>query len=283
MRLLREPLLHFFVLGAAVLALHRFTAPPAESPRRIDVSEGIVRGLRQDHLRRTGTWPTPDEEAALVRRWVDDEVMVREARARGLDRGDVIVRRRLIQKMEFLTEDLDPVPAPTDAELEAWIAAHPERYGVPDRVSFVHVFVGTDRHGAQTAAVAARLRERLVAGAEPAALGDPFLLGRELHRRSAVDLSGAFGAPFGAAVMALEPGSWSEPIASVFGLHLVRVTEHLAGHGPRLAEVREAAVRDWTEDRRTAVNRAALDRLRAGYDVRVAADASGPTAVAVAP
>jgi peptidyl-prolyl cis-trans isomerase C len=283
MRPLREPLLHFFVLGVALLALHRWTAPPAESPRRIDVSDAIVRGLRQEHLRRTGTWPSADEEAALVRRWVDDEVLVREATARGLDRGDLIVRRRLIQKMEFLTEDLEPVPAPTDAELETWIAAHPDRYGVPDRISFVHVFVSTDLHGAETAAEAARLRERLVAGAEPAALGDPFLLGRELRLRSAVDLAGSFGASFGAGVMGLDAGVWSEPIPSAFGLHLVRVTAHQPGHGPRLAEVRDAAVRDWTEDRRTAINRAALDRLRAGYDVRIEAGGSEPTAVAVAP
>ena len=108
-RWLKEPLLHFAVLGAALVGLHRWVAPPSLG-RQIVLSAPLIHGLRQDHLRRNGALPTASEEAALVQRYIDNEVLYREALALGLDRGDIIVRRRLVQKMEFLTEGLEPLP-----------------------------------------------------------------------------------------------------------------------------------------------------------------------------
>ncbi|MFN8542945.1 MAG: peptidylprolyl isomerase [Candidatus Binatia bacterium] len=269
-RWLREPLVHFAALGAALFALHRAVAPPPAT-RRIEVTRAVVEGLRRDHARRTGAPPTPTEEAALVDRWVDGEVMVREALALGLDRGDIIVRRRLLQKMEFLNEGAEPVPAPTDAELEAWLAAHPGAHAVPDRVSLTHVFVSTERHGAAAEAAAAALRARVVAGEDAAGLGDPFLRGREFPLYTETELAGVFGPALATAVLRLEPGTWSAPLHSSYGLHLVRVTERRPGRRPALAEVREAVARDWQAAQRDTGARAALARLRASYDIHVEA------------
>src|SRR6185295_8872661 len=110
-------------------ALHRWVSPPPRG-RQIVLSESIIHGLRQDHLRRNGALPTASEEAALVQRYIDNEVLYREALALGLDRGDIIVRRRLVQKMEFLTEGIDPIATPTDDELQGYLDAHSERYAV---------------------------------------------------------------------------------------------------------------------------------------------------------
>src|SRR5262249_4884420 len=153
--------------------------------------------------------------------YIDNEVLYREALELGLDRGDIIVRRRLVQKMEFLTEGLDPVPEPTDTELQAYLDAHAEHYLQPDRVTLTHVFASNDRHGAATATLAEQWGEQLRAGADPATLGDPFLRGRELAAVSERDLAGILGNAFAAHVMQLPVGTWSAPIASSYGLHLV--------------------------------------------------------------
>ncbi len=263
-----EPVFHFLVLGAALFALHRLVAPPGVT-RRIVLPEPVIRGLRQDHLRRYGTLPTASEEAALIQRFIDDEVLYREALALGLDRGDIIVRRRLVQKMEFLTEDMEPIPEPRDDELEAYLDAHLERYAVADRVALSQVFASNDHHPEDVSVRAARLRAQLVAGADPSRLGDPFLRGRDFPLKTERELGGIFGTAFAARIMSLPVGSWSEPIASTYGLHVVQVTQHAPARRPSLAEVRAAVRRDWQEEQRAAANRAALARLRQRYDIRV--------------
>jgi len=242
---------------------------PRDASHTIELSAADVEALRQDQRRRLGTEPTPSEDAALVERYVDDEVLYREALSMGLDRGDIIVRRRLLQKMEFLLEGLHPIAEPTDAELDAYLAAHADRYRTPARIDLTHVFVSRDRHGAEAEATALALREQLVAGGDPAALGDPFLRGRELRAQSEQDLAGIFGPAFARAAAELPAGTWSRPVTSSYGLHLVRVNARSAAELPPLARVRAAVQHDWGEEKRRAARAAALADLRKRYVVRV--------------
>jgi len=225
--------------------------------------------MSEDFRRRTGRMPSATDEKAMVDAYVGDEILVREAQSLGLDRGDQIVRRRLIQKMEFLLENTEPVPAPTDAELEAYLAAHREQYASPARVSLSHVFVSTQRAGQGAGAEAAALRMQLDGGADPASLGDPFVRGRELRLHSQAELAAIFGGEFAAAVMRLPEGTWSPPIRSSYGVHLVRVTEKRSGDPPTLPAVRQRVEREWRDERRQTLNREARARLRARYAVRV--------------
>jgi hypothetical protein len=267
-RVAREPLVHFVVLGAALFALHRAVAPPAPTSA-IVVTTAMQRGFQQEHLRRHGRLPTADEARALVDRYVDTEVMLREALALGLDRGDIIVRRRLVQKMEFLNQASRPRPAPTDAELEDLLARQPERYVLASRVTLEHVFVSSRTHGDDAAAVAGELREQLSAGADPARLGDPFLRGRVFRAATEGELAGVFGPAFAREVQTLPQGEWAGPVTSSFGLHLVRVTARSGGRPATVAEVRRELVRDWEEEQRQESARVALAELRARYDVRI--------------
>lgn len=276
-RCLREPLVQFLVLGAALFGVHRWAAPPALG-NAIVVPAAVVRSLRAGHLRRAGTAPTAAEEAALIQRYVDAEILYREAVAMGLDRGDVIVRRRLVQKMEFLTESLEAAPAPSEAELEAYLDAHRDRYSVPPRVTLMHVFASTEQQGEHVAEAAAAMRERLEAGADPSREGDPFARGRVFSLHSEAELAAAFGPEFANRVMALPVGTWSEPIRSSYGLHVVRIAERRSRHRPSLAGVRSAVLGDWREERRAAANRVALERLRRRYQVRVEPEDAGPAA-----
>ena len=271
-RWLREPLLHFVVLGTALFTLHRWIAPtPAH---RIEMSDTVLDGLRQDHLRRTGALPTAVEEAALLRRYVDDEILYREALAQGLDRGDVIVRRRLVQKMEFVLENSEPLDPPTDAVLQEYVDRNERRYATPGHISFTHVFVSTDRHGSGADALAASLRDQLTAGANPASLGDPFLHGAVFAARTESDLGALFGTEFVRQLMAVPGQTWSAPLRSSYGLHIVRVEDRRPAAPPRLDAVRDRALLDWQTEQRDAARRAGMAHLRQQYDVRTEGDAT---------
>ena len=264
----REPLVYFVVLGAVVFALHHYLAPPAVT-RRIDLSEPLIRSLRQDHIRRYGTPPTAEEEGALLQRYIDEEVLYREALALGLDRGDIVVRRRLVQKMQFLTEDMEPIPEPADADLDSYLSAHAERYAQADRIALTQVFVANDAHGSEAAARAAQLRAQLLSGAPAAALGDPFLRGRDFPLSTERQLADVFGPAFATRVMSLAPAVWSDPIQSSYGWHVVRITQRESGHRPDLGAVRAAVRSDWLAERRATANRTALARLRQRYEIRM--------------
>jgi hypothetical protein len=268
-RLVREPL----------LALRRARRRPRRGARRarsgderrhIAVDASVRRGLRQDHLRRTGVVPSAEEERRLIERYVEEEVLYREALALGLDRGDVIIRRRLLQKMEFLADEAEPIPEPTDADLAAFLAAHPARYATEPRVALTQVFVATDRHGDAAETIATDLRAKLAAGADPATLGDPFPRGSDFGRSSERELAAVFGTAFAARAVELSDGAWSEPIRSSYGFHVVRPSARVAGGPPRLDEVRNTVRVDWLAEKRAARRRAALDALRRRYDVDVA-------------
>lgn len=266
--MLREPLVHFLVLGTALFLVQRWVAPPAAA-REIVVSAAALQGMRQDFKRRTGREPSATDEAGFVDRYLDDEVLVREALGLGLDRGDIIVRRRLLQKMEFLLETSELVPEPTEAELGAFVQAHAERYATPARVSFTHVLVSTALHPTDAGAVATSLRTALEGGADPATVGDPFIRGREIRLHTQPELGAIFGPPFAAEVMQLPAGAWSAPVRSSFGWHLVRVSEQRPGAAAAVADVRERALVDWRAAQRGEVDRAARQRLRARYTIRV--------------
>jgi hypothetical protein len=263
----RAAWLHFLVLGAALLLLYRAVAP-RPAGRRIAVTGAVVDGLRQDWKRRTGKLPSAEEERGLVRRWVDGEILYREALAEGLDRGDVIVRRRLVQKMEFLLDAAAEAREPSDAELQRLLAEEAARFAQPARLGFEHVFVARDRH-ADPPAEAARLRALLDGGAAPAALGDPFVRGRRFEGVSPREIEGIFGPAFARAVVELAVGSvWSAPIVSSFGLHLVRVSARVPGAMPALATVREPLRTLWRERERARLRQEGLERLRRRYEVQ---------------
>jgi peptidyl-prolyl cis-trans isomerase C len=267
-RWLREPLLHFVVLGAGLFALHASLAPEGAG-ERIVLDAAFIEALRSEHAQRTGRPPTPEEERGLIDRFVEEEMLYREAVAIGLDRGDPIVRRRLVQKMSFLAEDLAAQGEPTDADLEAYLAAHAARYRMPERFSFRHVFASRDRRGLAAQADASRLLEQLQSGAEPGALGDPFLQGTSFMQRSGAEIEAVFGRAFAEGVMAARADAWSGPIPSSYGAHLVFVSERVPSVAPPLSAVRARVRQDLIDERRADATRAAIQKLRQRYSVAI--------------
>ena len=252
-RLLREPLVHFLILGALLFAgygvLHRTAASP---PDQIVVSQGQLASMREVFIRTRQRPPTAEEWEGLIRARVREEVYYREALALGLDKDDAIIRRRLQQKMEFISSDVDSQTQPTDAELNAYLQTHAEKFRVPAQFTFRQVYLSPQNHGERLARDAARLLARLNqpgADARFAAMGDPILLDRSFTALPFGEVARQFGDTFATTLAGLPPGKWQGPVESAYGAHLVLLSERTTGGAPALADVRDAVRREWESAR----------------------------------
>jgi hypothetical protein len=268
--LLCEPFVHFVALGALIFGLHSLLA---ENPRRIEVGAADLDRLRGLALKQWGREPDAARMDGMVQDFVREEVLYREAVAQGLERDDVVVRRRLAQKMEFAAQD--SLRAPSDDELRSFFAAHTADYAGAPSWSFEHVYFSRDRRGAAAKADARRALAALQAGAP--SQGDAFMLASALAAQSEETLARDFGDAFAKALPTLPLGQWAGPVESAYGAHLVRITQRMAGGAPRLEDVRERVRTDLLARRVSEAREAAYARLRARYTVVV--DAAAPLAV----
>ncbi len=267
-RALGEPLLHFALLGAGLFALFALAGGDDPASRRVVVSRGALANLAATFERTWQRPPTRAELEGLVADHVRETILAREARALGLDDDDVIVRRRLRQKMELLAASFAESAEPSEADLAAWLREHADRWRVEPRVWFRHVYLSRERRGAAADADAARLLGELAAGrADPAAAGDPLLLPAELRDAPLADVARRLGDDFAARVGELAPGEWTGPIGSAYGVHLVRVDARTEGRAPELAEVRDAVLRDWQAAQAEAARESHYRALRERYSV----------------
>jgi hypothetical protein len=268
----REPLLHFAVLGAAIFGLHAWTRPATGLDARqvIEVPSGQVERLATVWRRQWQRPPSEDELRAVVEQHVREEILYRQALAHGLEKDDSMIRQRLAQKMQFLSEDVSDPAEPDEAALRRFFEEHAATYVEPTALTFSHVFFSRERRGAAVEGDAKRALAILARDPDAASeLGDPFVLPLEFTRTSTVDVASQLGEDFAAAVRTLPPGTWQGPIATTFGVHLVRVTERIEGRRPELAEVRTAVLRDYRHAKRDEANRALLEALRASYRIVV--------------
>jgi hypothetical protein len=306
--------MRFLLLGAALLAGDRWllrARPPLDpepAARTIVISGADRARLRAEFAEQWGRPPRRSEERTMIRLAIDDEVLYREALARGLDRRDRLVRTRLAQLAAFvdqpggeeeLTEEarrlgLDrsdlvvrrhltqamrllasrqPAETLTEADAAAWYDAHRERFAQPPRFGLEHVYLGRDRRGAALAsdatALLARLRREAVTPDRAARLGDPFIRGSTVHAATAAELDRSFGPGFAEAVAALPTGEWHGPIASAYGLHLVWVRNRASASVPELDAVRNQVVHALLKERERGQLRRRLAALRRQYTIVV--------------
>jgi len=276
--LVREPLLHFVAIGAVLFAIDAWRssdAPavePAPAPAAAPAPSGahapiVVDADRRKRIaaqadQRLGRPATAPEVEAELERWIDEEVLFREAVARGLERDDPVIHQRIASRMSYVLEQSVIIPEPGDAELRAWFDKHRERWAVPSRIDFTHVFVA-DRTATARIDDFARL---LASGAPADGLGDAFPGGRRYRGRKIDDLAAAFGDVFVAGLAAQPVGTWQRR-TSRHGLHLVRVDRVETARDADFAAARLDIRKDWLEERRATELAAAIRRLRAGWEV----------------
>jgi parvulin-like peptidyl-prolyl isomerase len=290
-RLLREPLLHFLLIGALLFGLYGL-APPghltaAAPSKEIRLSQGEINQLTQLFQSQWRRAPTPQELQRLVEAKVEQEILYREALAMGLDKNDEIVMRRMAQKMQFLAEDVAAAREPTTAELKGWFETNSARFAQPPRLSLRHLYFSPDRRGARARVDAqqalAQLAGQPLDTKGASALADPFMFQDYYRDRSPEFLGKEFGASFALAVAKLPPGSWQGPIESGYGWHLVFVDTVVPGRVPAFEEI-EADVRAaWLREQKALAWAKSYKTMRASYTVLLPGPPEGSAAASPAP
>jgi hypothetical protein len=269
---LKEPLLHFLVLGALIFLAYQNLADPGSSREQIFISKGQQANLLNTFSRTWQRAPTPDEFQGLLRDYIRQEIAYRESTSMGLDQNDIVIRRRLRQKLELLAEDVASLVAPGDADLRQYLDDHVEDFMVEPRLSLRQIYFSRDRRGVSARQDALDLLQRMDTLADEAdteLLGDPLPLPAEMTGMRESEVSRYFGKVFTDGLMGLKPGQWSGPVESGFGLHLVIIDERVPARAPELEEVRETVQREWMSERRQEAVDGLYERLAENYTIEI--------------
>jgi hypothetical protein len=271
-RFVREPLVHFLIFGAALFAAYSLLHHTGDAEvHEILVSRGELAHLAQGFARLNQRPPTPADLQGLIGEYVRGEIFNREALALGLERDDPVIRNRLRQKMQFLSEDVAAITAPSDEQLREYLAMHADMFRVEQRFTFAHVYFNPDSrhehlaHDAQQALN--NLRADDGAHADLATQGDPFLLEHRFKSLTTTEVSKLFGDAFTKRLAELPIGTWAGPIESGYGQHLVLLEERTAGRVPTLEQARAAVSGEWMNGERLRANAAYYQGLLKRYKV----------------
>ena len=272
-KLLREPLIHFLLIGLALFLIFKIAGgQESQSPDEIVVSQGVIDSLAMSWEKTWQRPPMPKELEGLIESYIKQEVLYREALAMGLEKDDTIIKRRLGQKMTFLFEDVADQSEVTDEQLAQYLAGNEETYRIDPEFTFSHVYLNPDKRGESLEDDARLLLAELQEsqGAEGEAFyGDSLMLPYSFNLLPAREADRQFGTGFAAQLAELETGEWTGPVKSGFGLHFVFIAEKIEGRVPDLEEVRGAVERDLVAQRRREANDKIYQRLRERYTVTI--------------
>jgi hypothetical protein len=291
-RIVREPLLHFLLLGTALFAaygyMHRGRGG-VESSRQIALT---LDDLRQMDMYFESQWqrpPTAGEFNSLIEDKIQEEILYREGLAMGLDKDDTIVKRRMAQKVQFLAEDVAAAREPTTAELKAWYydGKNSARFALPGRVTFRHLYFSSDTRGPRAHYDAVDALAKVAGEPEDSKavplLADRFMFQDYYADRSSEQLVKDFGPQFAQAIVKVRPGSWQGPIESGYGWHLVYVESFVQGRIPAFEEVESDVKSAWLNDQKQQAWHTAYQKMRANYTVLLPGPPDDKPARAAAP
>jgi len=267
-RLLREPLLHFAVAGLALFIaseIHRAKADPF----RIVITPEREAQLVNRYVLQFGSAPDDATRASLMDREIDEEMLFRQGLALGLDRNDELVRRRIVQKMQFLLEDVNPPAEPAEAALRAFYVAHAERYETPERTTFSHVYFSSEQGEESARARAAQALKALATGrAHGEELGDPFPDLSHFAVYDSKQVTRLFGeTEMADATFSAPIGRWAGPYKSVYGWHLIHVDARESAARATFASVRDRVRTDYLLEAQDRANRQAMSQLAREFTV----------------
>lgn len=273
MKILREPLLHFMFIGAFIYLLYGvFAEPVAEgNDKTIVVTASEIEWMKVSWQKRWNRPPTEKEFDGLIQQYIKETVLYREALTMGLNKHDMVIRRRLAQKLEFLAKDLVALTPPTEEELQAYFDAHKLLYKEPKLYTFTQVFVDPDKREDATLDDAERIKKKLIALgndiADAGSIGDDLMLQNYFPQKEVSEIQKQLGSGFAETLITLTPGKWHGPILSGFGVHLVYVSDIIEPPPPVFSDVRERVVADWTTDRSEELNKQFYASLRDQYNI----------------
>ena len=285
MKLLREPLLHFMFIGAVIYLLYGVFAEPVPEAddKTIVISASEIEWMQTSWQKRWNRPPTAEEFDGLIQQYIKETVLYREALTMGLNKHDMVIRRRLAQKLEFLAKDLVALTPPTEEELQAYFEEHQARYQAPTLYTFTQVFIDPDKRGDATLDDAEKIKATLIAKGDAiedaGALGDDFMLQNYYPEKDPVEIQKNFGSGFTESLAELSPGQWHGPVLSGYGVHLVYVSSVNEPAAPVFADLADRVTQDWKMERGEELNEKFYASLRERYTV-VIEEAAGKEKVA---
>ncbi len=264
----KEPLLHFLIIGALIFVLFSIVNKEEDivSGNKIVVSTAEIERLSNNWSKKWNRPPTETELRGLVDSYIKEEVYYREALALGLDKNDTILRRRLMQKMEFLSNDLADLNTPDESALNKYFLDNQEKYKLPARVSFTHIYFSLDKRGAKAVEDAKRVLSGLNALSAPER-GDSFMMEYDFVQETPFEVERLFGKRFAEQLFTLETNTWLGPIESGYGLHLVRISEKIDARMPELASVIDKVRTDYMFEQRQKMNKEIYERFKERYEI----------------
>ena len=270
-KILKEPLLHFLLFGALIFAVYGWLNRDVQAFDEIFVSRG-----QQEHLVNmfSRTWqrpPTPEEYQGLLRDSIREEIAYRESVAMGLDEGDVIIRRRMRQKLELLTDEIVSFSEPQESELQSFLEENPDSFRIETVMDLRQIYISVDKHGDNSNSEALRVLNQLQT--DPALdwmnMGDVLQLPGQYRDVRIGELRRLFGTRFADELTGLEEGAWSGPVSSAYGLHLVYIDRLEPAREPSLAEVHDKVKVEWLEQRRRQATDELYDRMAQKYSIEI--------------
>ena len=268
---LREPLLHFLLIGAALFIIFSLSNDSTtEKDNSIIITQSDLENLASAWLKRAGRPPTEQEREQQLKRYIREQVLYREAVAMGLDKNDAIVRKRLAKKIEYLFDDLSYIPEPTEEELKDYLQKHAATFTRPASISFSHIFFDPNQRGQKTGTDAEEVLAQLKTDTkkiDTINLGDRSLLPYTFANEREQQLTSLFGEAFSEQVLTLPIDGWQGPITSSYGLHLVYIETRIEAQLPPLAEIRQRVAKEWRSEKQKAANELFYQSLYQRYEV----------------
>ena len=283
-RMLQEPLLHFLILGLGLFAVNAYInrgRGGVESSKQIVISLDDLRTMDAYFESQWHRPPTPQELQSMVEDKVREEVLYREGLAMGLDKDDTIVKRRMAQKVQFLSEDVAGAHEPSTAELKAWFDKNKTKFSLPSRYSFRHIYFSPDRRGKNLREDAVNAMATMAGQSEnsnlAASLGDRFMFQDYYGDKAPTAIAKEFGPQFAVALEKIKPGSWEGPVESGYGWHLVFVDTVIPGRVPAFEEIEPDVKIAWLGEQKAQAWQKAYAEMRARYVLLLPGPASQDT------
>ena len=263
---MKQKLLIFFSIGLFIFVID--IVFNEDSPNKITIYESELDSLINTWITQVGREPTNEEIDGIIKQLIDEEILYREALKLGLDKNDIIIKRRLAQKISFLKQE-SISSNPSEEEIKEYYSNHTDDYFVESTYTFSHIYFSEDNQ-AQSRSIKAL--QSIQQGEEPSLFGDPFLLGKNFSIKTSKELKRSFGDQFSDSIKDLDIKKWDGPISSEYGEHLIFLNSYTDSFLPELSQVRSIVVSDILAREQSQSTAKYLEELRKEYEIEILSD-----------
>ena len=263
---MKQRLFIFLILGILILSADLIFND--ESEDKITIFESEINSLIGTWVDQVGREPTIQEVDGIIKQLLDEEILYREAIKLGLDKNDIIIKRRLAQKIGFLRQEADS-SLPSEKEINDFYNQNTKKYFVDKRITFSHIYFSESKDQEAKATKALNL---IRSGTTETDFGEPFLLGKNFSSKSISEIERSFGKEFSEVIQSIVPQEWSGPLNSEYGSHLIFVNSISESFTPALEEIKNIVISDVILEKQNNSVKEYLKELRSKYQIEILAD-----------